>query len=429
MQLDVRQLRVTVGDTRLLSDITFTAFSGELTGIIGLSGSGKSTLLNAISGMQPYDGGRVYLGGRALEPGAATQSRIGYCTQDSTIHPSLRLEQALWYAGLLRAGPGVNGEALRERLDRVLESVDLGDRRRSRIATLSGGERRRANIGAELMADPPLLLLDEPTAGLDPSLETQMMQLFRGMAEEGRTLLVTTHLMANMRLLDVAMILGDGRLCFFGPTEDVLEFFGCARFEEVFDALRDTPGEEWAARLQRSPWWSNYCVQRYRTAADARMVLLPPGAASPTAASPGPDEDDYANLHIALADDGECPPAAPVAVATDDEGDDLEIALGAPPTQAACPSADEADGGEEDLEITLEMDERAPAEACADDRTAPAAPATVGCVACGAQMSATVRVCEECGAAQVTCPRCGARADGRDRFCLACGEAMPRGGG
>ena len=424
MQLDVRQLRVTVGDKCLLSDVTFTAFSGELTGILGLSGSGKSTMLNAISGMQPCDGGRMFLGGRALEPGVASRARIGYCTQDSTIHPSLRLEQALWYAGLLRAGPGVNADELHARLDRVLESVDLTDRRRSRIVTLSGGERRRANIGAELMADPPLLLLDEPTAGLDPALETQMMRLFRGMADEGRTLLVTTHLMANMRLLDVVIILGDGHLCFFGPTEDVLGFFGCARFEEVFDAIRDTPGREWAARLQRSPWWSEYCVQRYRKPGDGRVVLLPSDA---DARPPSPADDD--DLDIAL-DSAAVEPPPPPPVAADANDDDLDIALEAPPAQgqAAPAPAPEPDANDDDLEITLEMGEEAPTAAPDAPTAPPAPPATAACIACGAQMSATAPSCDHCGTPQVTCPHCKARADGRDRFCLTCGGALPRGG-
>ena len=437
LRLDVRQLRVSVGRKALLADVSFTAFAGELTGIIGLSGSGKSTLLNAVCGMQPTESGKMFLGGKALEPGPATGSRIGYCTQDSTIHPSLRLRQALWYAGLLRAGRGASRRELGERLDAVLESVDLTDRRRSRISTLSGGERRRANIGAELMADPPLLLLDEPTAGLDPALETQMMQLFRRMADEGRTLLVTTHVMGNLKLFDVIMILSDGHLCFYGPTEDVLKFFDCDHYERVFDLIREVPGAQWAARFRETTWWPRYCLQRYHDPVESPRAGRPEAAPAEPWLPPTPQaiEDDLDIVLEPVTSEPLFEPSVTAEWASDESADTIEITFEGEPPEPAAPTPPPAP--------TEQLGAAATQETAAEPAAPPSGPqtpaaktsaptdveaSTAVCLVCGREISATAEFCRHCGATQVKCPNCGGRVDGRDRFCWVCGAEIPRGG-
>ncbi|HPZ09906.1 MAG TPA: ATP-binding cassette domain-containing protein, partial [Candidatus Eremiobacteraeota bacterium] len=124
--------------------------------------------------------------------------------------------------------------------------LELEDRKKTKINKLSGGQRKRVSIGVELITKPPLLFLDEPTAGLDPSLECKMMRLFRTLANEGRTVLLSTHIMESVGYLDLIVILVRGRMAYFGPPDYALTYFQVPRFLEIYEKLEEHDGEEWS---------------------------------------------------------------------------------------------------------------------------------------------------------------------------------------
>ncbi len=212
--------------------------------LIGESGSGKSTLLKALAGVTHPSAGSVTVSG---EPVRARRADVGYLPQDEIVHPLLTVREALRYSARLRlpddAGPGDVDKAV----DHVLAGLALLEHADKRIGSLSGGQRKRAGLASELLGRPSLLFLDEPTTGLDPGLETRMMELFRTLAEPGRrSLTVVTHATRNLDLADkVGVIGGGGDLCFFGPPEEATAFFGVAGYDEVYEALERRPASEW----------------------------------------------------------------------------------------------------------------------------------------------------------------------------------------
>jgi ABC-type multidrug transport system ATPase subunit len=256
VRVDVIKLGKTIhgGRTTLLDDISLSIQPSELVAIVGGSGAGKSTLLDALSGTRPATAGRVLLNGVDLYDHLADfAGQISYVPQDDIIHQQLTVEAALYYTARIRLPPELTEEQIRDRIDDVLDEVALRDRRAVVISALSGGQRKRACIAAELLIRPRLLFLDEPTSGLDPGLDLRLMLLLRQLADEGRTVIYTTHATSNIMLADKIIFLGrDGRLVFFGAPGDALRFFGVERFSEIYALLEERPASaaEWQARFR-----------------------------------------------------------------------------------------------------------------------------------------------------------------------------------
>lgn len=212
--------------TATLRDVTLAIGAGELVAIIGASGSGKTTLLDTMCGLRPPAGGTVSL----------ASDNIGYVPQDDIIHLALPLERTLRYAAALRGVPGTAvGTALR--------TLQLTGRSVVPVGELSGGERKRASIAAELLAAPALFFLDEPTSGLDPARAAELMRALRALAQAGTTVVLTTHAPADAERCDkVAVLAPGGRLAFFGPPAAARARFGAATLDEVYALLEDTDG-------------------------------------------------------------------------------------------------------------------------------------------------------------------------------------------
>ena len=181
---------------------------------------------------------------------------IGYVPQDEIVHRLLTVEEAL----ALRGGPEA-ARATRPRptsrrpMRRVLDELALErPHRRPWSARLSGGQRKRVGVGTELLNRPSLLFLDEPTTGLDPGLETRLMELFRSLAEEGaRAVTVVTHATKNLDLADKVCVMGEGgELCFFGPPDEAKRFFGVESYDGIYTALEERGAVEWR-RSSRPP--------------------------------------------------------------------------------------------------------------------------------------------------------------------------------
>ena len=181
--LEAQGIEVIVGATTLLQPTDLTLKPGELVAIVGPSGSGKSTLLKTVGGIRPSSAGSVSVRGEDV---GLRQADIGYVPQDDTLHHLLSIEEALTFAARLRLPEGHTSEEREAAISEVLDQVGLEDIRERRIGNLSGGQRKRAAVALELISGPELLLLDEPTTGLDPGLERRLMELTRRLADRGQ---------------------------------------------------------------------------------------------------------------------------------------------------------------------------------------------------------------------------------------------------
>jgi ABC-type multidrug transport system ATPase subunit len=221
-----------------LNDVTLTVDRAELIAIIGGSGSGKTTLLNTMCGLCPPASGEV------SRPGGES---VGYVPQDDIIHVPLPLQRTLRYAAALRH-VGDPQEAVRE----VLDTLELTGRSAVPVGHLSGGERKRASIAAELLARPGLFFLDEPTSGLDPARGAELMRTLRHLCDGGTTVVLTTHNPLDAELCDkVAMLAAGGHLAFFGTPEAAREYFGTDSTVEIYERLADVgdPAKKWSRRF------------------------------------------------------------------------------------------------------------------------------------------------------------------------------------
>ncbi len=241
-----KEVQTKQGKVRILDDIHFTVMPRELVALVGGSGAGKSTLLDALNGFRPAQG-QVLLNGRDLyEHYDSFRQQIGYVPQSDILPGKLRVEEALRYAAQLRLPADTTPAEREQRITAALETVDLDSPRlrQTRIEQLSGGQRKRVSIAAELLADPKLFFLDEPGSGLDPGLEKKLMYTLRRMADEGRTIIVITHATANIVQVDHVGFLSQGKLVFFGPPLAAQEFFGVPDFADIYGQI-DNQGEKW----------------------------------------------------------------------------------------------------------------------------------------------------------------------------------------
>lgn len=228
----------------ILHDVSFQVNPGTLTAIIGPNGAGKTTLMRALSGQRP-DGGQILLDGEDLytDPEYWLQ-RIGYVPVDNILHDHLTLHQSLLYVGQLRL-PQVPLQEIEARVDKLLEEFDFrhdDKRRHSPIRVLSSGERKRANVCAELITDPPLLLLDEPTSNLDPDAERDLMYRLADYAHtRGRTILVITHTLNTIDACDDVIFIENSQLREFGPRQKVLEALEKDAMRMAADGTGATP--------------------------------------------------------------------------------------------------------------------------------------------------------------------------------------------
>jgi len=242
-------------ETVILDGVDIRIEPSELVGIIGPSGSGKTTLLNALSGFRRPTEGVVAVNGQPLHGEDGSGRAVmgtGYVPQDDIIHMELTPRQALRYAGRLRLPRDTSAEELDRLVEETLETLGLTERADLRISRLSGGQRKRVSLGVELLTRADLIFMDEPTSGLDPGTEARMMRLFRRLADQGRTLVLTTHVMENVDALDKVAVLLGGRLVYFGPPREMMSYFGIARATDLYDRLEDREPDEWRTLFARS---------------------------------------------------------------------------------------------------------------------------------------------------------------------------------
>ncbi len=253
LQIVVHDLSKTLpGGARVLQHVSFRVEPGELVAVVGGSGAGKTTLLEAMAGIRPADEGRVAFDGvdSYLEP-ERFRTVLGYVPQDDIIHLELPVERTLHYASRLRMPPSSSAAEVDETVQGALSALDLSERADIRVGALSGGQRKRTSIAVELLTDPRVFFLDEPSSGLDPATSAQLMGLLRRLSDEGRTVVFTTHSVQDLALCDQIVFLArGGLLTFAGPLQALLGHFGVGEPTEVYALLagEDAP-ERWAARF------------------------------------------------------------------------------------------------------------------------------------------------------------------------------------
>jgi ABC-2 type transport system ATP-binding protein len=222
-------LRVVRGGRTVLDGLSFDVPRGAVTGLLGPSGSGKTTVMRAIVGVQRIAGGGVQVLGHPAGS-APLRSRVGYVTQAPSVYADLTVAENLRYFAAVLGAPSSDA-------DRVVGEVGLEEHIGSLIAELSGGERARVSLAAALLGTPEVLVLDEPTVGLDPVLRRDLWRLFHELADAGTTLLISSHVMDEAVRCDRLLLLRDGRLLADDAPAALLEQTGTADIEAAFLAL------------------------------------------------------------------------------------------------------------------------------------------------------------------------------------------------
>ena len=223
-----------------VDDLSLSVERGEVFGLLGPNGAGKSTTINLAVGLLSPDGGRITVGGQGRPDQESVRRRLGVAPQALALYDLLSGEENLRFMGELY---GLSGARLRERVQWALDFVGLVDRRRSRVETYSGGMKRRLNLAAAIVHDPELVLLDEPTVGVDPQSRNQIFDNILALKQLGRTIIYTTHYMEEAeRLCDRVAVIDRGRLLALGSVPQLLDAHGVASkmvlqrgtLEEVF---------------------------------------------------------------------------------------------------------------------------------------------------------------------------------------------------
>src|SRR3954451_22708803 len=209
--LVVRGLHKRYGDLVAVHDVSFTARPGEMVGLLGPNGAGKTTTVSMIAGLLPPDRGQVRIGGGIVRSETdPIKRRMGLVPQDLALHDELSARENLNLFGALYH---LSGATLRTAIDRNLDLVGLADRAKDRTGTFSGGMKRRLNLAAALLHDPQILLLDEPTVGVDPQSRNAIFSNLEELKRRGKTLVYTTHYMEEAeRLCDRIVIIDHGKV-------------------------------------------------------------------------------------------------------------------------------------------------------------------------------------------------------------------------
>jgi ABC-2 type transport system ATP-binding protein len=229
--IQIRRLNVRRGGRLVLPELSLDIRRGALTGLLGPSGSGKTTLIRAIVGVQIVESGEISVLGEPA--GSETlRRRIGYVTQAPSVYSDLTVRQNLEYFASILGAP--NG-----RVREAIDAVALGGHSNQLVRTLSGGERSRVSLASALLGHPDLLVLDEPTVGLDPVLRRDLWAMFHELAEGGTTLLVSSHVMDEAERTDDLVLIRDGRVVATGSPSELREETNTEDLEEAFLTLAE----------------------------------------------------------------------------------------------------------------------------------------------------------------------------------------------
>jgi len=228
-----KDLVVQRGTNVILKELSLTIESGQILGLLGPSGSGKTTLMRSIAGLQKIKSGEISVLG--MKPGVAVlREKIAYSTQSASVYSDLTCEENLkYFASLFSRNE--------KTVDEILEEVDLNVVRNQVASSLSGGELSRLALATTLVGSPEILILDEPTAGLDPVLRIQLWELFNKLAAQGKTMLVSSHVMDEAEYCHGLALMRSGQILAHGTSAQLRAQTGKEKMEDVFVALVKGP--------------------------------------------------------------------------------------------------------------------------------------------------------------------------------------------
>ncbi|MCI0708592.1 MAG: ABC transporter ATP-binding protein [Chloroflexi bacterium] len=225
--IEIENVHKRFGNIHALRGLSLSTRKGEIYGLLGPNGAGKSTLIRTIVGLYTPEEGTVTVLGKQM-PDRNVLSQVGYMTQASALYNELTVWQNVaFFAGLMDCND-------KSAIAAAIDFVGLSDRRQTPVAQLSGGMRQRLSLATVLVHKPDLILLDEPTVGVDPQLRVQFWQHFRRLAENGVTLLVSSHVMDEAERCDRLGFVRDGRLLAEGSADELRERAGTHNLEEAF---------------------------------------------------------------------------------------------------------------------------------------------------------------------------------------------------
>ncbi len=276
-----RDVIIRGGRKKILDNINLVIEPGEFVCLLGPSGSGKSTLMNALNGRRRATGGQVLANGEDFyRHFDSFRQSLGYVPQKDIVHTQLNVYRALYYTAQLRLPNDTVPAELRTRVEDVMREMELVPHRETLIANLSGGQIKRVSLGAELLARPCLLYIDEATSGLDAGTEGRMMRLFRTMADEGRSIICITHNVDNVDRCHLAVVLMRGRLVYLGPPAEATAYFGVDRLSEIYDRLGDREPEAWEKAFSSSSFHQEFVAKRQTGSGGESVPITAPGAAT-----------------------------------------------------------------------------------------------------------------------------------------------------
>ena len=234
-----------------LQETSISIPAHELIAIMGPSGCGKSTLMKTLNGDDPCTNGRVFIHGLELASNYEyLKPRIGYVPQDDIVHMKLTVEQSLFYAAKLRMG-SPDKSVIDAKIDQILHSLNIQHIRHIKIDSISGGQRKRVSIAVELLTDPLILFLDEPTSPLDPQTIEEFMDILRHLSTKGTTVILVTHKPEDLNYMDQVIFMAEGgHLVYYGSTNQYKDYFNVTTAVEVYADISGTNADRWVQQFQ-----------------------------------------------------------------------------------------------------------------------------------------------------------------------------------
>jgi ABC-type multidrug transport system ATPase subunit len=280
IKISAKDVTFRVNNKIIVDNIALTIMPGEFVGLIGPSGAGKTTLMMMMNGVTKPSGGEVLINSQSLYSNIESfKGQIGYVPQDDIIHRELKVKESFLYTGKLRLDTTPEPE-ISAQVDNVLETLGLTETKETLIGSaekkgISGGQRKRVNLGQELLTEPSILFLDEPTSGLDPKTDLDVMNLLKGIASKGKIVILTTHNITkeNFEILSHLIVLSKGgKLAYFGKANKAAEYFGVNQPYEIFEKLETQPPEYWKEKFTQSNDHQLFVVSRKDSSFEKRTT-------------------------------------------------------------------------------------------------------------------------------------------------------------